>query len=164
MDDVVAVTVEPTAAEQPVLRPAASVTVGPLGVVAELAQVLGTAQRVSDVARAAVLAAGQALDAAHVSIARLDPEDGTITVLVDGLGPSPHRAGAAPGMHRLCRHVLGRALLRGDGTWRYRAGQHPAHDTAELLLTATGAGACMVTPIVVGGRVWGGLYATRRCG
>jgi diguanylate cyclase (GGDEF)-like protein len=164
MDDVAAVTLEPTTADMRAMHGALAAPPGPLGHVAELAQSLAAAQRVADVVRAAALAAGRALNAAFVSVARLDPEEGTVTVLIDSAGPAAQRSTPIPGSHRLSRHAFVRALVRGDGPWRYVAGQQKGRDPAEVLLSSAGASACMVTPIVVCGRVWGGLCATRSRG
>jgi diguanylate cyclase (GGDEF)-like protein len=130
-----------------------------LAQVADLAKSLAAAQRMSEVVEAAAVAAWQALAAASVSVGRLDARHGTVTVLrnVGELGPDEEA-------YRMSGHPFLRTLVDEVGTWRYAAGQEDRDEVQEWLLAAAGRGCAMVTPIVVGGRVWGGLYVTRRLG
>jgi diguanylate cyclase (GGDEF)-like protein len=146
MDDVVVTAAEPAGPAR-----------NGLGQVAELARSLASAQRVADVVEAGALAVRDALDAALVSVGRLDAGHGTISLLctVGGLGHTPAES------YRLSECPSLRSLVESGGPWRYVAGQDDCDDAQEELMARRGWGASMGTPVVVGGRVWGGLYVAR---
>jgi diguanylate cyclase (GGDEF)-like protein len=132
------------------------------GRVAELARSLAAAQCVADVVEAGALVARDALGAALVSVGRLDAGHGTVTVLRNvgdlrrGQVPVP-----ADELYRLTDCAFLRALANRGGQWRYVAGQPDRDSLQECTLAVAGAGSVLATPIVVGGRIWGGIYLTR---
>jgi diguanylate cyclase (GGDEF)-like protein len=150
MDDMVVTAVETTTAAP-----------GGLGQVAELARSLASAQRVAEVVEAGALAVRQALDAATVSVGRLDAGHGTVAILRNVGDADP--AGCAES-YQLSDFPSLRTLVGDGGPWRYAAGQDDRDDAQEALLAERGWGASMGAPIVVGGRAWGGLYIARELG
>ncbi|HEV7755453.1 MAG TPA: diguanylate cyclase [Mycobacteriales bacterium] len=132
------------------------------GQVAHLARSLAAAQCVADVVEAGAVAAWEALHASLVSVGRLDAGRGTVTVLrnIGDLNPGQERVPAAES-YRLSDCGFLRGLVERGGTWRYVVGQPDRDSVQECTLAVLGAGSVLAVPIVVGGRIWGGLYLRR---
>jgi diguanylate cyclase (GGDEF)-like protein len=133
------------------------------GQVAELARSLESAQCVADVVEAGAVVAQEALHATYVAVGRLDAGHGTVSVLrnVGELRPGQLIVPDEE-LYRLSDCGFLRALAKHGGPWRYVSGQADRDSIQECSLALMGAGSVLATPIVVGGRTWGGIYLTRR--
>jgi diguanylate cyclase (GGDEF)-like protein len=162
MNDMVTVAVDSALGQSSGAVPSSAGRLAHLG---ELARSLSAAHHIPDVVRVGALVAESALQAAFVSVARLEAGHGTVTVLLDsGDLRRPRNGGANPASQRLSSHAFLRAFVGDSDPWRYVAGQVSRDDELECLLASSASSACMVNRIMVGGCVWGGLYVARGCG
>jgi len=125
----------------------------------EIAKVVGATGRFDDLIELTAEEARRALDAASLSVLRWDKESGTFRTLVNVglLGPGESRfptdeiypVSQWPASLRLVEHRVGHVTTIDDAT-----------EEAQLLVTL-GKDSAVATPIVVEGRVWGELFATR---
>ena len=137
---------------------------GPLGVLA-LAALAHALDRPHPLFRVLELAAEDACDvlqAASLSISEVDAEDGTTATIINVgiLGPGEtrwpdHEAYYIDEASKLARLVLDHRPWTADLA-------DPSCDPFEArLLRRLGKGSAMAVPILVDGRVWGEIYATR---
>lgn len=129
---------------------------------AALARTLGQSAHLATMVEVAAEGALEALNAASVSISRLEPGTGAIRTLVNvgKLGPTETRWPTTETyllddfMH--LQSVVGELRI-----WTIEVGD-PSADPQEVeLLKSLAKGSSMGSPLIVDGRLWGELYATR---
>lgn len=132
---------------------------------AALARALGRSEALNRLLEIAAEEARGAMRAASVSISRLVP--GTLTVRtivnVGRLGPDEVRW---PENETCAVDEFASLALVADGlqTWAWSLDDPETPDSERELLATLGKGSSLGAPIVVDGRLWGELYATREVG
>ncbi len=133
----------------------------------EIAKAVATAPTVEQVARAGSAAVRQALEAASLSLSVWERENGQVRVLLNdgelGAGEEPLPTDE---VYALSRPELSAQLFEDGRAYLARVGADPADPEFDAglvdLLQRIGKGSCLGVPIVLEGRVWGELFATRR--
>ncbi len=129
---------------------------------ATAARTLGRSAQLVAMVEIAAEAALEALKAASVSISRLEPGTGTLRTLINvgSLGPEEERWPEQEVYH-LDDFLQLQAVVGELRVWIITV-DDPFADPGELkLLTSLAKGSSMGAPLVVDGKLWGELYATR---
>ncbi len=132
---------------------------------AAVARALGRSAQLATMVELAAEEATTALRAASVSISRLEPGTGTIRTLINvgRLGPDEQRWPEQE-VYRLDDFMQLQGVVGELRIWTM-AVDDPGADRQEVaLLRSLGKGSSMGAPLVVDGKLWGELYATREAG
>ncbi|MGI8994878.1 MAG: diguanylate cyclase domain-containing protein [Nocardioidaceae bacterium] len=138
---------------------------GRMSSLAAAARALGRSGHLLAMVEIAAEEAARALDAASVSISRLEQGTGTIRTLINvgDLGPHEERWPANE-IYRLDDFAQLRSVVADMKIWT-TASDDPGADPEEVrLLKELDKDSSMGAPLVVDGKLWGELYATRRRG
>lgn len=132
---------------------------------ADMARALGRSEALYRLLEIAAEEARVALDAASVSVSRLEPGTMTVRTIVNvgELGPTEERW---PDHEVYAMEEFGNLanLAQERRAWRASL-DDPASDPRERLLLAELGKHCAIgSPIIVDGQLWGELYATRAAG
>lgn len=138
---------------------------GRLSSLATAARALGRSGQLLAMVEIAAEEAVRALDAASVSISRLEQGTGTIRTLlnVGALGPDEERWPANE-IYRLDDFNQLRSVVADLKIWRTSIDDPDADFSEARLLKELDKESAMGAPLVVDGKLWGELYATRHRG
>lgn len=128
----------------------------------DIAKVVGAISRYEDLVELTAEEARRALDAASLSVARWDREQGVLRILVNTgqLGPREVRF-PADEVYPTAAYRQASTLM--ESRRGYVATVDDGAEEAELL-RGLGKDSCLGVPVVVDARVWGAIYATRTAG
>jgi diguanylate cyclase (GGDEF)-like protein len=132
---------------------------------AAMARALGRSERLEIIVELCAEEARRAIDAASVSISRLEAGTGLVRTVINvgELGPDEERWPSNE-FYNLQDFVQLRSVVESLRTWTYALGD-PAIDPKEAeLLESLGKASALGAPLVVDGALWGELYATRAHG
>jgi diguanylate cyclase (GGDEF)-like protein len=132
---------------------------------ASMARALGRSERLETIVELCAEEARRAIDAASVSISRLEAGTGLVRTVINvgDLGPTEQRW-PVDEVYSLQDFTQLRSVVESLRTWTYSLGD-PAIDPKEAeLLQALGKASALGAPLVVDGALWGELYATRQHG
>jgi diguanylate cyclase (GGDEF)-like protein len=132
---------------------------------ATMARALGRSERLETIIEMSAEEAMRAVDAASISISRLEAGTGQVRTLINvgELGPTEERWPAAE-FYSLQEFTKLRTVVESLGTWS-AAVDDPHTDAREAdLLRSLNKGSALGVPLIVDGTLWGELYATRRVG
>jgi diguanylate cyclase (GGDEF)-like protein len=135
---------------------------GQLRSLASMARVLGRSERLEIIVEMSAEEARRVVDAASVSISRLEAGTGLIRTIINvgDLGPREERWPVNE-IYAMQDFTKLRAVVDQGRTWTASL-DDPAIDPPEAdLLRELGKGSSMGAPLVVDGSLWGELYATR---
>ena len=129
---------------------------------ASMARALGRSERLETIVEMCAEEARRAIDAASVSISRLEAGTGLVRTLINvgDLGPTEERWPTTE-IYSLQDFTQLRSVVESLRTWTY-ALDDPNVDPQEAeLLRALDKSSALGAPLVVDGALWGELYATR---
>jgi diguanylate cyclase (GGDEF)-like protein len=132
---------------------------------AAAARALGRSAQLTTMVEIAAEEARKALDAASVSISRLEPGTGSVRTVINvgSLGPTEERW-PSDELYHLDDFRRLQSVVADLQIWTMSLGD-PDADPGEIkLLSALDKGSAMGAPLVVDGKLWGELYATRERG
>lgn len=132
---------------------------------AAVARTLGQSAQLATMVEIAAEGAAEALRAASDSISRLEPGTGAIRTLINvrRLGPSEQRWPKNE-VYRLADFMQLQAVIGELRIWTISVDDPDADSQEVKLLRSQDKGSSMGSPLVVDGRLWGELYATREDG
>jgi diguanylate cyclase (GGDEF)-like protein len=132
---------------------------------ASMARARGRSERLETIVEMCAEEARHAIDAASVSISRLEAGTGLVRTVINvgDLGPSEERW-PTDEVYSLQDFIQLRSVVESLRTWTYSLGD-PAIDPKEAeLLRSLDKASALGAPLVVDGALWGELYATRHHG
>ena len=132
---------------------------------AVMARALGRSARLEATIEIAAEEAVRALDAACVSVSRLEPGTGDVRTIINVglLGPGEERWPVAE-VYRLEDYAKLATVVEELRGWHAAAGD-PLADPAEVdLMRRFGKGSALAAPLLVDGALWGEFYASRLIG
>ncbi|MFL6099810.1 MAG: diguanylate cyclase [Actinomycetales bacterium] len=129
---------------------------------ASMARALGRSERLETIVEMCAEEARRAIDAASVSISRLEAGTGLVRTVINvgDLGPGEERWPSNE-FYSLQDFVQLQSVVNDLRTWTYALGDPDVDPKEAELLRALGKASALGAPLVVDGALWGELYATR---
>ena len=130
-----------------------------------MARALGRSERLETIVEMCAEEALRAVDAASVSISRLEAGTGLVRTLINvgDLGPNEERWPVNE-IYRLQDFTQLRSVVESLRTWTYAMSDQTIDPKEAELLRSLGKSSALGAPLVVDGALWGELYGTRAHG